>query len=110
MIRLTKSNKTNKSGETVDDSIYLDRFDSRNMCLMKLGAIDKRTGKQAREVIGYYGSVKSALARSIDIVIKDGGETLELPEVLQRINALENRIEELYEDLPTMIQLMKEGK
>ena len=106
MIQLTDAISVNKKGETVDASWYLVHLDSRNLGLVK--APMKANGTYSKTY--YYGSIKSALKGAIDIVIKDGQEMEELSELVQRIDSLEERIEELYGELPTMMKLLKDRK
>ena len=103
MIQLTDATSVNKKGETVDASWYLVHLDSRNLGLVR--APMKSNGAYSKTY--YYGSIKSALKGAIDIVIKDGQEMEELSELVQRIDSLEERIEELYGELPTMMKLLK---
>ncbi len=103
MIRLTESTGVNKKGETIDTSWYLVHLDSRNIGLVK--APIKANGTYSK--VFYYGSVKSAMKGAIDIVIKDGQKMEELSEIVHKIDSLEQRIEDLYGDLPTMMKLLK---
>ena len=105
MIQLTNELKTNKLGKYVDASLYLVHFDSRNLVVEGKPTVDA-SGRKKQNVIGYYGSVKTALTKSIDIALKHQGCTTELSELLHRIDSLEKRIEELYGGLPSMIQLL----
>ena len=107
MIQLTDAIKTNKLGNCIDASLYLVHFDSRNLAIVEGKPTVDSSGRKKQNVIGYYGSVKSALTKSINITLKHHGSTAELKEMLQRIDSLERRIEELYGDLPMMIKLLK---
>ena len=106
MIKLTDTTGTNKNGETIDTSWYLVHLDNRNLGLVK--APMKANGTYSKTF--YYGSVKSALKGAIDILIKDGQQMEELSDLVQRIDLLEKRIEELYDDLPSMMSLLKGGE
>lgn len=110
MIQLTNELKTNKLGKYVDASLYLVHFDSRNLAIVEGKPTVDTSGRKKQNVIGYYSSVQTALIKSIDIALKPNGCTTELHELLQRIQSLEKRIEELYGDLPRMIQLLNGGK
>ena len=103
MIQLTTESRQNKNGEVVDTSLYLIRFDSRNLAIVR--GNPEVSGKN--NVVGYYGSVKNALTKCIDIVIKNGSEPLSIETLLNRIIDMERRIEELYSDIPTMISMVK---
>jgi len=107
MIQLTTTTKLNRKGEEVDASLYLIHFDARNLAIIEgIPTIDA-SGKKKQNVLGYYGSVKHALLKSIDIAIKNGSDRAELSEILHTIDLLEKRIEELSDSLPTMMQLLK---
>ena len=106
MIKITDALKTNKLGKYIDASLYLVHFDSRNLAIVEGKPTVDASGRKKQNVIGYYGSVKTALTKSIDLAIKNGGVMVEQNEMLQRIDSLEKRIEELYGDLPTIIQLL----
>jgi len=103
MIQLTNETSINKKGEIIDTSWYLVHLDNRNIGLVK--APKKPNGTYSK--VFYYGSVKSALKGAIDIVIKDSQQMEELSVMLQRIDNLEERIEQLYDDLPSMINLLR---
>ena len=107
MIQLTDEIKKNKLGQYIDASLYLIHFDSRNLAIVEGRPTVDTSGRKKQNVIGYYGSVKSALTKSMNIVLKHHGCTAELKEMLHRIDSLEKRIEELYGDLPMMIKLLK---
>jgi len=108
MMKLTNSTRTNKNGELVDNSIYLIHFDSRNLAIVR-GKRNKDGRYTASQVIGYYGSVRSALKASIDIAIKSEPELLKLKTVLHRIDDLEEHIEKLCDarNLPAMMQVLR---
>lgn len=107
MIQLTNETTINNNGETVDASWYLVHIDKRNLGIVK----GKRPNKgYASGKVFYYGSVKAALKGAIDLAIKDSGTMRDLTNMINRIDSLEKRIEELYCDLPTMMQLLKGGE
>ncbi len=108
MIQLTNQTKINKLGEEIDDSLFLIHFDSRNLAIVRgqRGANGRYNNSQIQ---GYYGSIKSALTRSIDLAIKSGTQATELYEMLQRIDDLARHIEEL-PDYPTMMSLLRGNK
>lgn len=101
MIKLTDTTGINKNGETIDTSWYLVHLDNRNLGLVK--APIKTNGSYSKTF--YYGSVKSALKGAIDILIKDGQQMEEPYDLVQRIDSLEELIEELYDHLPLTMPL-----
>ena len=107
MIKITDKTRLDKEGETVDDSIYIDRYDSRNMILVKYGAINKKTGKPNRNILGYYSNINTLLKHSIDFIIKDGSEVVEIATMRDTINRIESKIDEICKDMPTMFKLME---
>ncbi len=109
MIQLTTATKLNRKGEEVDASLYLIHFNVNNLAIVEGKPTTDARGKKRTNVLGYYGDVKTALKRSINLSIKNGSEVVELSEVLKRIDDLENHIQEL-PDYPTMIQLLKGGE
>ncbi len=112
MVRLTNTTKLNRNGETVDASLFLVHFDSRNLAIIEGEVTYDTQGRKKQNVIGYYGDVKNAFIKSIDIAIKHEDESRELSEVLKRINDLTEHIETVCEaqNLPTMMQLLKGGE
>ena len=106
MIQLTDEIKKNKLGQYIDASLYLVHFDSRNLAIVEGKPTVDSSGRKKQNVIGYYGSIKTALTKSIDLAIKNGGVMVELKEMLQRINELEKHIQEL-PDYPTMMKLLR---
>lgn len=109
MIRLTDATKTNKHGEVVDSSLYLVRFDSRNLAIIEGLPTQDSSGRSRQNVRGYYGSVRTALIKSIDIAIKDGGDGGGLLEMLERIDNLTQHIETACaaHNLPSMMKLLR---
>lgn len=106
MIQLTSATKLNRKSEKVDSSLYLIHFDSRNLAIIEGKPTVDANGRKKQNVIGYYGDVKTALIKSIDIAIKNGSAMVELSEMLKRIDDLSEHIKEL-PDYPTMMQLLK---
>ena len=106
MIQLTTATKLNRKGEEVDASLYLIHFDKYNLAIIEGKPTIDTNGKTKRNVIGYYGDVKTALKRSINIAIKNQSDGVELTTMLQRIDDLTEHIDSL-PDYPSMIQLMK---
>ena len=77
-------------GKVVDNSIYIDRADSNNLILFR--------GKEKRELLGFYGDVRSAFTRALNFAIKqntNGSTVLGLQDILKRIDDMDNRIKEL---------------
>jgi len=107
MVRLTTNTRINKHGEEIDASLYLIRFDTRNLAIVEGVRGDR--GYVNGQVKGYYGSIKSALQKSIDIVIRDAGDVCELSNMVQAIDSLTERIEELctQQNYPNMMQLLR---
>ena len=106
MIRLTEATKINRKGETVDASLYLVHFDSRNLAIIEGAPTFDANGKKKQNVIAYYSGVKRALERCIDIAIKNGSAMVELSDMVQRIDDLQKHIDEL-PDTPSMMQLLR---
>lgn len=106
MVRLTNTTKLNRKGETVDASLYLVHFDSRNLALIDGAVTVDANGRKKQNVIGYYSGVKHALEKSIDIAVKNGSAMVELSELVKRIDDLSEHIKEL-PDYPTMMQLLR---
>ena len=111
MIKLTNRTKTNKAGVEVDDSIYIAKYDSRNLCLCKLRPPRKGsfTDSATKDVIGYYPAVATLLKHSIDLVVRDSPDFNTLQEMQERLTATLNRIDEICSDMPTMQSIMREG-
>jgi len=108
MIRLTNETRINQIGKKVDSSIYLIRYDERNLALIE-GKPNKRTSKSEhkyKKIIGYYSDIKTALKKSIGIVIKHQGDIESLEDIIDRIEKLEKAIDNL-PDYPSMIRLLK---
>ncbi len=110
MIQLTNKTRENKDGETVDDSIYIDKYDSRNMVITKFGPIDKKTGKPVKRVLGYYSNISTLLKHSVDFVIKDSLQAVELATMKDMIDNHIKKIDDICKDMPTMFELMKGTK
>ncbi len=108
MIQLTNETRASNNGEIMDDSFYLIHFDSRNLAIVrgKRGKSGRYSNSQTQ---GYYGSIKTALLRSIDIAVKGGTQCNQLSEMIQRIDDLAKHIEEL-PDYPTMMSLLRGDK
>jgi hypothetical protein len=108
MVQLTKNTKVNKAGEVVDDSLYLIRFDSRNLAIVR-GERNSNGRYASSQIKGYYQDVRSALKAAINIAIKGDHTLLKLETVLKRIDVMEKRIDTLCNarNLPTMMKLLR---
>ena len=85
MIRLTTATRINqKTGEEMDDSIYLSRLDSNNLVL-----------RRGEKLEGYFGDVRTALKRSYNYAIKGSSEALTLESILTITQDMDDRIEQL---------------
>jgi len=93
MILLHKDTRKNKKGEIVDASIKLILFDKHNFAIVKGEPGEK--GYNTSSIIGFFGDFRTALKKSLDIVIKQAGDPLEISKILQRINELDERINKL---------------
>lgn len=86
--RIVKDSSTLKDktliGTEVDDSLYLVRIDKHNLALRRGGNVE-----------GYFGDVRTALKRSLNYAIKGSDEALTLDFILQTVQKLDKRIEEL---------------
>lgn len=77
------------------DDLYLIKFDERNLAIIK-GSEPKDPKKgYGDRVLGYYGSVPHAFKQALDLSIERGAEGVELANVLEAINSLHARLDEL---------------
>ena len=76
----------NQKGEIVDHSLYLDGYDSNNVCL-----------KRGDNILNYFGDVRTALTRSLNYAIKGSKDELTLEMILDKIEELDTNIKELNE-------------
>ncbi len=81
---LTKDTKYLKTGDIVDNSVYLEVLDSNNLVL-----------KRGDTVLNYFGDVQTALKRSLNYIIKGSNEELTLKRIEQQIIELHKVIKEL---------------
>lgn len=77
------------------DNLYLIKFDERNLAIVK-GSEPKDPKKgYGNRVLGYYGSVQTAFKKALDLSIKTGAERVELANIIEAINSLNARLDEL---------------
>jgi hypothetical protein len=82
MIQITPTRqRTNKKGEEVDATIYLERLDSNNLVL-----------KEGETVLNYFGDVRVALKRSLNYALKSSSVHLSLESMLQTIDGMDEKI------------------
>ena len=106
MIQLSTATKLNRKGEEVDASLYLIHFDRYNLAIIEGKPTVDASGHKVRNVVGYYGDIKTALKRSINIAIKNDSDGAELSVMLQRIDDLTEHIDSL-PDYPSMMQVLR---
>ena len=90
------------------NNLYLIKFDERNLAIV-IGNEPKHPKKgYSNRLQGYYGTVQVAFKAVLDIQIKSGAIGLEGKEILQAIDSLHKRIEEL--QYPHIIKFLKGAK
>jgi hypothetical protein len=110
MIKIKDGTKKDKDGNEVDDSIYIGKYDYRNMIIFKLGGMDKRTGEPKKKIMGYFSSIDTLLKHSLDFLAKDSPEARDLSEMRDMIALHIDFIERVMGDCPKMIEIMREEK
>lgn len=87
------------------DELHLIKFDERNLAIVVGNEPkDQRKGYSHR-LKGYYSSVQSAFKAVLDIQLKRGAAGVESTEILQAIDSLNKRIDEL--KYPYVIKFLK---
>jgi hypothetical protein len=77
------------------DNLYLVKFDERNLAIIK-GAEPKDPKKgYGDRILGYYGSVQTAFKKALDLSIKSGAAGVELANIIEAIDSLNARLDEL---------------
>ena len=90
------------------NDLYLLKFDERNLAIVVGNEPkDKKKGYTNR-IQGYYGSIQSAFKAVLDIQVKSAATGVEATEILQAIELLNKRIDEL--EYPHIIQFLKGRK
>ena len=91
----------------ITSELALVKFDSLNLAIVKgHEPKDKKKGYTNR-IQGYYGSIQGAFKAVLDIQIKSGAVGVEAKEILQAIDSLHKRIDEL--EYPHIIKFLKGG-
>ena len=88
----------------ITDTLSLVKFDTRNLAIIKGHEPKDEKKGWGNRVISYYGSIQSAYKAVLNHQIIGGAEGVEATEVLNAIDELNKRLDEL--DLPTMIALL----
>ena len=89
----------------VINNLYLIKFDERNLAIV-VGNETKHPKKgYGNRVQGYYGTIQGAFKAALDIQIKAGAIGVETKEILQAIESLHKRIDEL--EYPHVIKFLK---
>lgn len=84
-MQLTENrSRTNKKGVEVDATIYLERLDSNNLVI-----------KEGKDILAYYGDVRTALRRSLNYAIKGSTEALSLETILSTVKRIDEAINKL---------------
>jgi hypothetical protein len=87
------------------NNLYLIKFDERNLAIIKGNEPkDKKRGYTNR-ILSYHGSIQSAFKSVLDLQIRGGASGVEAKEILQAIDLLNKRLDEL--EYPQIIHFLK---
>lgn len=81
---ITKDTKNYRTGDIVDNSLYLVRFDSNNLAL-----------KRGETIENYFGDVRTALRVSLNYALKWSSVAMSLESILEMINGMDDVIKQL---------------
>ena len=87
------------------NDLHIIKLDERNLAII-IGDEPKHPKKgYGNRVQGYYGTIQGAFKAALDIQIKAGAIGVETSEILQAIESLHKRIDEL--EYPHVIKFLK---
>ena len=87
------------------NDLHIIKLDERNLAII-IGDEPKHPKKgYGNRVQGYYGTIQGAFKAALDIQIKAGAIGVETKEILQAIESLHKRIDEL--EYPHVIKFLK---